>query len=368
MISRSLSGRKAEHAMSSHSVIPASTNVDFEVLSSQVLARLKRRSGEPEWNYAAPMIAKVAGALVRLRGGARTVTAELEVPKEIAKAVSEGIAKRSGSVVRVARSGKILKHLDEVKPSHVRKLLKSPMLAFVLIDALQSVLLNEKLVAIQMQLKEIERKLDAQNQGLLRKAIEQMRDLPHLKGRNRWQRVHQIQDSLREFEGIHSSLCDGRWEAIRQLLKRYEGARVTNVDERRELCVAAHEVSRDVEMVANAKILHARMTVELGEAEAAEQEVLRLQDFLLQQEELFQAVFGEDAAIQRVVTHRVVMGRALAARREARELLVEPAERLDHLLNSSLLLHLALPEKQKIRSESEDRPAAHRDTIKRLEP
>ena len=307
--------------------------------------RLSRRSKEPEWKNARPVITKVAAALIRLKGGSRTITAELEVPKEIAKAISGCAAKRIGSVVRSVKSGRVLKHLKDVKPSHVRKLMKSPMLAFVVMDALQSALLNEKLAAIQLQLKEIDRKLEAQNQGPLRKAIEQMRDLPYLSGRNRGHQMHQIRNSLRDFEGIYSSLCDSRWETIGHLLKSYEGARITNDEERKKLCVAAQEVTLDIEMIANAKILHARMTVELGEKHAAEQEVLRLQEFLLQQEERFQGVFGNEAPIQKLETHRRVIGRNLTAHGEARERLIEPAERIDHLINSSLLLHLALPEK-----------------------
>lgn len=163
------------------------SNLNFRVLSDRALMRLSRRSEEPEWKNAVPLLTKVAAALMRLKGGNRTITAELAVPKEIAKAISGGTAERVGSSVR---SGRILKHLKEVKPSHVRKLLKSPTLAFVIMDALQSALLNEKLAAIQLQLKEIDRKLEAQHRGLLRKAIEQMRDLPCLKPANRRQRLH----------------------------------------------------------------------------------------------------------------------------------------------------------------------------------
>jgi len=323
----------------------SASNLDFQVLSDRTLVRLSRRSEEPAWKNARPVIAKVAAALLRLKGGSRTVTAELMVPKEIATAISSGTARRMGGIVRSAKSGNILKHLQEVKPSHVRRLMKSPMLAFVLMDALQSVLLNEKLAAIQQQLKEIDRKLEAQNQAPLRKAIEQMRDLPYLKGKNRWQQIQQIRNSLRDFEGIHSSLCDSRWEVISHLSKSYAEARITNDKERKKLCAAAQEVTLVIEMIANAKILHARMTAELDETSAAEQEVLRLQDFLLQQEERFQGVFGENAPIQNPRTHRRVLGRKLTARSEARECLIEPGERIDHLLNSSLLLHLALPEK-----------------------
>ena len=219
------------------------------------------------------------------------------------------------------------------------------MLAFVLMDALQSVLLKEKVETIQLQLKEIDRKVEAQHRGLLRKAIEQMRDLPHLKAGNRRRRLHQIQESLSLFGGIYSDLCESRWQTIDELLKSYDGARVTNDAERKKLCAAAQEISLDIEMIANAKILHARMTVELEEPHAAEQEVLRLQEFLLEQEERFQTNFGEKAPIQKLETHRRVLGRNLTSHGEARERLVEPAERIDHLLNSSLLLHFALPEK-----------------------
>jgi hypothetical protein len=320
-------------------------SLDFQALSDSALIRLKRRSEESEWKNAGPVIAKVAAALVRLKGSGRTITVELEVPKEIAKALSSGAAKRIGSVVRNAKSSSFLKHLNEVKPSRVRKLLKSPMLAFALMDALQSALLNEKLAAIQKQLKEIDRKLEAQNQGSLRKAVEQMRDLPHLKGKNRWHQIQQIRNSLREFEAIYTGLSESRWEAIDGLLKGYGAARFTNAGERKDLCFAARQVSLDIEMVTNAKILHVQMTVELGETNAAEQEVLRLQEFLLQQESRFQEAFGEEAPLQKPETHRRILGKKSAARDETREKLIEPAERIDHLLNSSLLLHLALPDK-----------------------
>jgi hypothetical protein len=324
---------------------PPTSNLDFQVLSDQTLMRLSRRSEEREWKSAGPVIAKVAAALLRLKGGSRAITAELRVPKEIAKAISGGSAKRVGSVVRSVKSGRILKHLKEVKPSHVRKLLKSPMLAFVIMDALQSALLNEKLAAIQRQLKEIDRKLEAQHRGLLRKATEQMRDLPYLKTGNRRQRLHQIQESLSLFGGICSDLCESRWQTIDGLVKSYEGRSITNDSLGKKLCSEAQEVTLDIEMIANAKILHARMTVELDEAHTAEREVLRLQEFLLQQEERFQKVFGGEASIQKLETHRRVIGRARTAHGEARERLIEPAERIDHLLNTSLLLHLALPEK-----------------------
>ena len=75
---------------------PLSRNVSFEVLSSRVLTRLKERSADPEWKSAAPIVAKVANALVRLKIGSRAVTAELEVPKEIAKALSEQGAELGG--------------------------------------------------------------------------------------------------------------------------------------------------------------------------------------------------------------------------------------------------------------------------------
>ena len=330
--------------MSSRAVVPAPSNLDFQSLSDHALLRLRRRAEEPEWKKAGPLITKVAAALVRLKTGGRTLNVELEVPKEIAKALSSGTAKRVGSVVRNAKSGRILKQLKDVKPSQVRRLLKSPMLAFVLVDALQSALLNEKLAAIQQQLKEIEHKLEAQNQGLFRKAIEQMRELDHLKGRNRWQTLHQIRDSLREFEGRCLYLCDNRWEKIDQLAASFASARVTNANESKQLCAIASTVSREVELVVNAKILHAQMTVELGERTAAEHEVLRLQEFLLEQSERFHATFGEGAIIQKITAHRRIVGRSKTARSEARGQLVEPLERMDHLLNSSLLLHLALPE------------------------
>ena len=325
---------------------PSPSNLRFQVLSDQALLRLSRRSAEPAWKNAGPVITKVTAALVRLKSRSRNITVELAVPKEIAKAISEGAAMRGGSVVRSVQSGGILKHLKEVKPSNVRKLLKSPMLAFVIMDALQSALLNEKLETIQLQLKEIDRKLEAQNQGPLRKAIEQMRDLPHLKDKNLWHQIHQIRNSLREFEGIYSGLCDSRWEMIEPLLNDYLGARTTNDAEGKKLCVAAQEITLDIEMIANAKILHAQMTMELDETHAAEQEVLRLQEFLLQQEERFQTVFGEEASIQNEATHRQFWGKRSKARAKVQESLIEPAERIDHLLNTSLLLHLALPEKE----------------------
>src|SRR4051794_19874975 len=98
---------------------PSRSNLDFQVLSDHALMRLRKRSEEPEWQNAAPVLTKVAAALVRLKVGGRTVTAELEVPKEIAKLITKGTAKRAGSVVRSAQSGTILKHLKEVKPAHV---------------------------------------------------------------------------------------------------------------------------------------------------------------------------------------------------------------------------------------------------------
>lgn len=216
------------------------SEIDFETLRAGVLDRLKRLAEDPELRNALPTVTKVADSLVRVGVGHRSVAARLEIPKEIAKALGEGTAKRYGGVVRAAGrngpSGRIMKHLREIRPSNVKKLAKSPTLAFVLVDALQSTLLNEKLAAIELKLKEIDRKLDAQNQAPLRKAIEQMQELPHLKGRNRWERLHQIQNSLREFEGTYLGLRDSRWGEIDHLMSEFTRARVTNTGNTKKLC------------------------------------------------------------------------------------------------------------------------------------
>jgi hypothetical protein len=285
---------------------------------------------------------KVAEGLVRVKSGSRLVKPELEIPKLIHKALKAGTARRFGGVVRNAETGSILKHLKEIKPGNVRKLLKSPMLPYVLFDAAQSALLNEKLAEIQVQLKSVDRKLDAQNQAPFRKAIEQMRELPFLtKEQNRHAQLHQIRESLREFEAIHLGLCEKRWEDIDQLLAAYKGALTTNTSERKKLCDAAQQLSVDVEMIVNALVLHSQMTLELGELAAAEQEVLGLELFLLAQQERFHETFQP---LRSRATHRKLLGRTEAAHNEALRSLIEPTERLDHLLNSSLVLHLALPE------------------------
>jgi hypothetical protein len=319
----------------------STVNVGFDDLAAEILDKLARRT-QVEGTTSVHLMAKVADGLVRIQTGARTVKPELEVPKAICKALKDGTVKRFGGVVRNTESGSILKHLKEIKPTQVRKLLKSPMLPFVLLDAAQSALLNEKLAAIQLQLKEIDRKLDAQNQAPLRKAIEQMRDFPYLRDEsNRRQQLHHIRESLREFEGIHLSLCDSRWENIEQLLHSYKHARMTNASERKKLCVSARQLSLDLEMIVNAKLMHAQMTLELGERVATEQEMLRLEEFLLNQRVRFHATFN---ALRKRSAHRTLLRRTEAAHEHALQSLIEPTERLDNLLNSSLFFHLALPD------------------------
>jgi hypothetical protein len=172
---------------------------------------------------------------------------------------------------------------------------------------------------------------------------------------NRRQQLHHIRESLREFEGIHLSLCDSRWEEIEQLFYAYKHARMTNVSERKKLCTSARQLSLDLEMIVNAKLLHAQMTLELGERAATEQEMLHLEDFLLNQRARFHATFG---ALRKRSAHRTLLRRAEAAQEHALRNLIEPTERLDNLLNSSLFFHLALPDSVASDAQSLVRPSA----------
>lgn len=314
--------------------------VGFDDLAEQILRKLASRPDAQSSTPSGHLLMKVADGLMRIQRGARTVKPELEIPKALGKMLKGGAAKRFGGVVRNAETGSILKHLKEIRPTQVRKLLKSPMLPFVLLDAMQSALLDEKLAEIQVQLKEIDRKLDAQNQAPLRKAIEQMRDLPYLEDEsNRRQQLHHLRESLREFEAIHLGLSESRWESVEPLRSSYHRARMTNSSETKKLCSLARQISLDLEMIVNAKLMHAQMTLELGERASAEQEMLRLEAFLLHQRQRFQGTFE---ALRKRSAHRTLLGRSEAAHDQALRSLVEPEERIDNLLNSSLIFHLAV--------------------------
>lgn len=86
--------------------------------------------------------------------------------------------------------------------------------------------------------------------------------------------------------------------------------------------------------------------MELGEKQAAEQEIIRLIAGLLDQRERFEKTFGEGAAMRSLGRHRMlIIFRPETARNRAVARLLEPTERLENLLNTTLLLELALPEK-----------------------
>ena len=99
------------------------TNVGIAVLAVNHHPKRARRTAGSEADTARHLIVKVADGLVRVRTGSRLVKPELEIPKLIHSALKAGTAKRFGGVVRQAETGSILKHLKEIKPGNVRKLL-----------------------------------------------------------------------------------------------------------------------------------------------------------------------------------------------------------------------------------------------------
>ena len=159
---------------------PNTVSLSFTQLVAKVEKRHKSIAANPRYQRGAGKVA--VHYLQKLDDLRRRniIKAELELPKQLARELRNNKVFRKGSVLRRTGSGEIVKHLKDVRPSKVVKITKALNVAFIVVDALETVLVDEKLKQILEVVRSVEAKLDAQNRGKLKGALAAIHDLPSI--------------------------------------------------------------------------------------------------------------------------------------------------------------------------------------------
>jgi len=178
----------------------------------------------------------------------------LEIPDNFRKKLGSGIVVRTRGVLRT-KNAQIIKHLNDVKPSKFTKALKIANIAMLGIDILESALLDEKLKEILIMVNEIDKKLEAQNRGAYRSAIDQMIELTkHANLRERDRRVPIVLDRLSFCEHLYKELYEAKWGQFLTQKQKFQRAKIRNKPELDSMRNLAEELFNYVSIILSCKI------------------------------------------------------------------------------------------------------------------
>jgi hypothetical protein len=274
------------------------------------------------------------------------INVDLEVPKEFVRELRCNKVFRKGGILRKTNSREIAKHLKEVKPSNVRKLVKAANFAFVAIDVLESALLDEKLKAILEIVKSVEAKLDAQNRGKLKGALAAMQEIALIQDpETKRQRINLIQNSLKESEWILREEYENRWSKYSSSMVSFDSSKITNTSELTQMRDQAKALVEDLESIVLCQVGHTQLYVILNEYVAAEKGAEELTAFVADNLERFKNAFGAPSLDTKESKHKTIFNLGKQQKfADFRERVFEPNERIEHLLNQTIIYSLTVPE------------------------
>ncbi len=149
-------------------------------------------------------------------------TVTLEITPELSKRLAKGELRRTNGILR-HKDGSIYKHLKEANPTKLKTLSKSINIAFAGLAILEDHLIDEKLNELIDITTRIEGKIDAQNRGKYKSAMDQFRELStYTNIGNAKNRVPNVLDKLSESQHIYDDLYRKKWLEYNKLNTRYQ--------------------------------------------------------------------------------------------------------------------------------------------------
>jgi hypothetical protein len=252
--------------------------VRFEDLVDKLKKKAKTLSTNP--GYVKETLNNVYSVLEKLEKLKRKkfLQVELKIPGELAEKLGKGKILRVGEIIQQGEKHSLAKLLVETKPSNVKKFLKTKNIAFKTVDLMESVLLDQKLEDITGKVEEIDGKLDAQNKGALKSAVQQMKELPLIQNPDtRKSKILFIQDKLSHCEHVFSELYESKWKQYTRLKSNFEKSVISNKKELKEMCEIGEKLPGELEPIILCKV---------GQVKLYEMQ----EEFILAQEKAFDAV------------------------------------------------------------------------------
>jgi len=275
------------------------------------------------------------------------INVDLEIPSDFVNKLGKGKCYRTGGVVRETGSEKIRKHLREVKPSNAKKLSKIASTGFLVLDIIESAIVDQKLKDILEHVKEIEMKIDAQNRGAFKSAISQLKDISRTKNpENKNRKILLIQNELSKCENIFTEIYMSHWQDYGIERKKFNKSKITNNAELKKMTELAKKIPNELDIIVSCKIAQIKLYEEQEEYSLAKEKSFELNYFIAGQLDKYKNEFNTDNLIQTINKFKNYGFQERIQRiKKIEEQLIEPHEKIEFLFNSSIYYTLTIPEK-----------------------
>ncbi len=248
-------------------------NKDTELTEKSAIELLNSASQllneqQPSAHVSKSMLSDAVRALSRLKNQPFL----LEIPPELVKEFTAGRLSQHGGTLR-DHAGKIRGFLKDA--SQAKKFLaKAPALAFLAMDVVQSVLLNEKLAQIQGQIGQIDDKLKSLIDSKLRSALtEAPKVFLFKKQAERRLKAHFVLTQISEAIPLINSSLESRLRALRKRILQADPDSISifrGKSRAREECRKIfQEMTQELSLLASLYAMRTGLEGELGELHAA---------------------------------------------------------------------------------------------------
>lgn len=325
---------------------PTTSLINFESLAGKINEKYESISKNPNYSkVTAESLLKLCTKLNTIKRK-NIITIDLEIPKELVNELKSGKLFRLNGSIRKNGSSQFVKHLNEVKPSNVKKITKIANLAFVAYDLLESFVLDEKLKEILSLIKSVDQKIEAQNKGKLLSAINQMKEIKQIKNEEiRKQKILILQNEFSYCEHLYKELLDNSWNDYKLEIEKYDNSMFKNKKEIDEIRRLGQQIPDNLLPIIICKTGMKETFSMLGEFDVAFQKSIELSDFLSDNIQRYKEAFSPEALNVKKNTYKNYFFQDPDEKfKEINEELIEPNEKFEFILNSTLIHTLSTPE------------------------
>jgi hypothetical protein len=320
--------------------------VRFENLVDKLKKKAKALSTNPR--YVKEALNTVYSVLEKLEKLKRKkfLQVELKIPGELAEKLGKSKILRVGEMIKQGENHSLAKLLVETKPSNVKKFLKTKNIAFKTVDLMESVLLDLKLEEITGKVEEINGKLDAQNKGALKSAVQQMKELPLIQNPEiRKSKILFIQDKLSLCEHIFSELYESKWKKYTRLKSNFEKSVISNKKELKEMCEIGEKLPGELEPIILCKVGQVKLSEMQEEFVLAQEKAFDAAKYVSEKLEDFKNEFSELSLDHKNENYKNPADfNKKKTLLKLKDQLVESNEYIEYLLNTTISFALTVPE------------------------
>jgi hypothetical protein len=318
--------------------------VRFEDLVRKLREKAAALARNP--NYVKEKLNRVYKLLERLDQLHRKkmVRLDLEIPRELAKKLGSSKVLRVDGIIRQSVDTAIDSLLLEARPSGFKRLAQVKNISFMALDTLEAVIVDRRLEDIAEKVANIDAKLDAQNRGVLKSALDQMKELGMIRDpETKKNKLLFVQDRLNQCDHLFNELYQAKWQRYQFLKEKFESSTFSNKSELKEMCEIGEQLPAFLEPVLLCKVGQVKLYEMQQEFALAQDKAFEMAAFAAEKLEQFKDEFSlvslENKNYKNITDFNPE--KTLAALKDR---LLHPNEHMEYLLNTILSFVLTVPE------------------------